>query len=296
MRWRSGGACCTALEAAERATDPAERQRLLTFVVVGGGPDGRRAGGRDRRSVARHPGQRLPTRRSQRDAGGAGRDGRSDADAVRSDAVRRARARSSSELGVEVRTGVRVERDRRRRRRRSAARRSQRRTVLWGAGVRPSPLGGGAGRAARSRRARHRRPGLRACPGHPEVFVIGDMAALTPAGASAPLPGISPVAIQQGRAAARNILRATSRRCRASRFVTSTRGSWRRSAARAPSPSSGRCRCLGPDRLAGLGVRAPLVPGRLPQPAGGVHELDLGLRHLAPRRARDHRAARPPTT
>ena len=29
-----------ALEAAERAADPAERQRLLTFVVVGGGPTG----------------------------------------------------------------------------------------------------------------------------------------------------------------------------------------------------------------------------------------------------------------
>ena len=36
------------------------------------------------------------------------------------------------------------------------------------------------------------------------------MASLTPAGASAPLPGISPVAIQEGRAAARNILRAKS--------------------------------------------------------------------------------------
>ena len=36
------------------------------------------------------------------------------------------------------------------------------------------------------------------------------MAALTPAGASGPLPGISPVAIQEGRAAARNILRAKS--------------------------------------------------------------------------------------
>ena len=45
-------------------------------------------------------------------------------------------------------------------------------------------------------------------PNHREVFVIGDMAALTPTGASAPLPGISPVAIQEGRAAARNILRA----------------------------------------------------------------------------------------
>jgi NADH dehydrogenase len=45
-------------------------------------------------------------------------------------------------------------------------------------------------------------------PDHPELFVVGDMAAFTPDGAQAPLPGISPVAIQQGRATARNILRA----------------------------------------------------------------------------------------
>ncbi len=35
-------------------------------------------------------------------------------------------------------------------------------------------------------------------PGHPEVFVIGDAANLTPAGDAQPLPGVSPVAMQQG--------------------------------------------------------------------------------------------------
>jgi NADH dehydrogenase len=42
-------------------------------------------------------------------------------------------------------------------------------------------------------------------PGHPEVFVIGDLANFTPAGEKNPLPGLAPVAMQQGRHAAKNI-------------------------------------------------------------------------------------------
>jgi NADH dehydrogenase len=79
--------------------------------------------------------------------------------------------------------------------------------VLWGAGVRPSPLAAALG-APRDRGGRVIVGPDCTLPGHPEVAVIGDMAALTPAGATAPLPGISPVAIQQGRAVAANILRA----------------------------------------------------------------------------------------
>ena len=110
------------------------------------------------------------------------------------------------ELGVEVRTGVRVERV-------DAdgvlvgGEVIRCRTVLWAAGVRPNPLGASLG-VPRDRAGRILVEPDCTVPGHREVFVIGDMAALTPAGASAPLPGISPVAIQEGRAAARNILRA----------------------------------------------------------------------------------------
>jgi NADH dehydrogenase len=43
-------------------------------------------------------------------------------------------------------------------------------------------------------------------PDHPEVFVIGDLAAFLHQG-GAPLPGVAPVAIQQGRAAAESVLR-----------------------------------------------------------------------------------------
>ena len=192
-----------ALEAAERASDPAERQRLLTFVVVGGGPTGVELAGAIAdlsRDILAVDFKRLDRR------------------AVRVVLVEMAdriltpfdpplsdKARAQlEELGVEVRTGVRVE---------SIDTSGVRvggetvhaGTVLWGAGVRPSPLAAalgvpmdGAGRVIVG-------PDC-AVPGHPELFVIGDMASFTPAGASAPLPGISPVAIQEARLVARNIL------------------------------------------------------------------------------------------
>lgn len=46
-------------------------------------------------------------------------------------------------------------------------------------------------------------------PGHPEAFVVGDLAAFLHQ-TGKPLPGVAPAAIQQGRHAARNILRAAS--------------------------------------------------------------------------------------
>jgi NADH dehydrogenase len=48
---------------------------------------------------------------------------------------------------------------------------------------------------------------LATVPEHREVFVIGDAANFTPIGTSEPLPGVSPVAMQQGRFVARQIAR-----------------------------------------------------------------------------------------
>ena len=68
-------------------------------------------------------------------------------------------------------------------------------------------------------------------PGHPEVQVIGDLANFTSAKDGKPLPGVSPVAIQQGRHAARNILHMIDGRRSRSAFIIGTRAAWPRSAA-----------------------------------------------------------------
>jgi NADH dehydrogenase len=74
------------------------------------------------------------------------------------------------------------------------------RTVLWAAGVRASPLGESLG-APRDREGRvHVEPDL-SLPGHPEVFVIGDLARVDS------LPGVAQVALQGGRHVARIIAR-----------------------------------------------------------------------------------------
>ena len=75
--------------------------------------------------------------------------------------------------------------------------------TLWAAGVLASPLGAALG-APLDRVGRVRvQPDL-SLPGHPEVFVIGDLATLNGEDGK-PLPGVAPVAIQQGRATAENI-------------------------------------------------------------------------------------------
>ena len=195
----------SALEAAESTDDPAEKRRLLTFVVVGGGPTGVELAGAiadlSREILFEDFRQVKPSETRVVLVEMAGRI------LLPFDPSLSARAQDQlRELGVEVRTGVRVERiddggvlvggevipSR---------------TVLWAAGVRPSPLGAALG-VPLDRTGRVIVEPDCAIPGHREAFVIGDMAALTPAGATAPLPGISPVAIQQGRATARNILRA----------------------------------------------------------------------------------------
>ncbi|HEY4393998.1 MAG TPA: NAD(P)/FAD-dependent oxidoreductase [Polyangia bacterium] len=194
----------SALEAAERTDDPEEKRRLLTFVVVGGGPTGvelagaiadlsreilfqdfRRIKPSDTRVVLVEMADRILTAFEPKLSESA-------LDQLR-------------ELGVDVRVGTRVERIDGG----GAVVGGEEipcRTVLWAAGVRPSPLAAALGMPL-GRGGRVVVGPDCALPGHPEVFVIGDMAALTPAGAAEPLPGISPVAIQEGRHAARNILR-----------------------------------------------------------------------------------------
>jgi NADH dehydrogenase len=192
-----------ALEAAERASDPEERQRLLTFVVVGGGPTGVELAG----AIADLSRDILAVdfKRLDRKAVRVVLVEMADRILTPFDPPLSEKARAQlEELGVEVRNGVRVE---------SIDANGVRvggdtlhaGTVLWGAGVRPSPLGAALGVPLDSAGRVIVGPDC-SVPGHPELFVIGDMAAFTPAGAKSALPGISPVAIQEARLVARNIL------------------------------------------------------------------------------------------
>jgi NADH:quinone reductase (non-electrogenic) len=82
------------------------------------------------------------------------------------------------------------------------------RTVVWAAGVAASELAGLLAREVDVELDRTGRipvgPDL-TLPSHPEVFALGDMARLQPADLDAPLPGLAPVAIQEGRYVARTI-------------------------------------------------------------------------------------------
>jgi NADH dehydrogenase len=193
----------TAFEDAERERDPAVQRKLLTFVVVGGGPTGvelagslaeisRHALGHDFRAIA------PETARIILIEGGP--------------AVLAAYpeplpgfARAALErLGVAVWTGSRVtgiERDRVH----IGAETVEAGTILWAAGVAASPIGHSLG-AEMDRVGRVIvRPDL-TIPGHPEITVVGDLAAFgTPDGGT--LPGVAQVAIQQAAHAARNIVR-----------------------------------------------------------------------------------------
>src|SRR4029077_20020103 len=99
-------------------------------------------------------------------------------------------------------------------------------TVIWTAGVAPSPAGKwlnlDTDRAGRVRV----QPDL-SVPGHPEIFVVGDTASLDQNGK--PLPGVAQVALQQGRCArVRGRGRSSRAAMRGARSLAASRGSRRR--------------------------------------------------------------------
>ena len=192
-----------AFERAERETDAARRQALLTFIVVGGGPTGVEMAG----ALAEISKQSLARDFRHIDPGSARivlLEGGPSVLSAFPEPLRSAALEDLQALGVEVRTGSvvtsiapgRVM---------AGAETLDAETVLWAAGVSASPLGATLGvpldRAGRVRV----QPDL-TIPGAANVFVIGDLAALEGADGR-PLPGVAQVAIQMGRHAARNIFR-----------------------------------------------------------------------------------------
>jgi NADH dehydrogenase len=192
-----------AFERADRETDETRRRTLLTFVVVGGGPTGVELAGAIAdisRNVIAGDFRHIDPRQARVVLVEAG-------PRVLPSYTAKSSGHAESELrrrGVEVRTGaavtgvdasgVNVGTDR-----------IESATILWAAGVAASPIATFLGVPLDKSGRVLVEPDL-SIPGHPEIFVIGDLALYLHQDGR-PLPGLSPVAIQQGRHAAATIRR-----------------------------------------------------------------------------------------
>src|SRR5215470_620267 len=196
-----------AFELAESEDDPAERQRWLTFALVGAGPTGVELAGQIRELATKT--LRSEYRRIKpEDCRVLLFDGGSEPLAVFGDKLSHRAAAELSALGVELHMGSiatsvdlngLVARDRDGKETRFDAR-----TVLWTAGVEAPPFAAALANATGAERDRAGRIAVQddlTIKGHPEISVIGDMMSLRK------LPGVAEVAMQAGVYAGRRVRR-----------------------------------------------------------------------------------------
>jgi NADH dehydrogenase len=194
----------SAFERAEREPDEQRRRELMTFVVVGGGPTGvELAGaiaeiacqvmGRDFRTIDPCDARVLLVEAGPRVL------------PAFPEALSAKAERSLRKLGAEVWTKepvTSIDQGRVV----AGGREVRAANVFWAAGVTASPVARTLGVALDRAGRVLVQPDL-TVPGHPETFVVGDLAALADAKGNQ-LPGLAPVAIQEGQHSARNIVRA----------------------------------------------------------------------------------------
>lgn len=189
-----------AFEQAEAEEDPNRHLDLLTFVLVGAGPTGVEMAG----AIAVLVRKTLPSEFRRIDPASARIvlvDRSSRVLGMFSEELSNAAKNRLEYLGVEVRLGCGVDHI-------DqegiivAGERIASKTVIWTAGVTPSPAGKWLG-AETDRGGRVRIRNDLTVPNHPEIFVVGDTASLDQDGK--PLPGVAQVAIQQGRYAGKVI-------------------------------------------------------------------------------------------
>ena len=191
-----------AFEAAERELDPAVRRAWLTFVVVGAGPTGVELAGA-LAEIARDTLRRDFRNFRTEEARILLLDGSPHVLPLYPEDLSEQAARQLIRLGVRPRTRVQVtamDAEGLTLRTPDGEERLASRTVLWAAGVQPSAFGRVLAERAGAKLDRQGRvmvaPDL-SIPGHPEIFVIGDLAVLEQDGKA--LPGVAPVAMQEGR-------------------------------------------------------------------------------------------------
>jgi NADH dehydrogenase len=192
-----------AFEAAEREQDDAAQRRLLTFVIVGGGPTGvelagalaeiaRHALKNDFRHIRPESARILLIEGSPHVLGTFPASLQADA------------RKDLEQLGVEVRTGTvvtAIDEDGVT----AGGEKIPAQTILWAAGVAASPLAASLGVPLDKAGRIAAEPTLNV-PGQPAIFIAGDICAFTQDGKL--LPGVAQVAKQEGKHAARNVLRA----------------------------------------------------------------------------------------
>ncbi|RYZ12061.1 MAG: NAD(P)/FAD-dependent oxidoreductase [Comamonadaceae bacterium] len=207
-------------EAAENETDATRRRALLTFCVIGGGPTGVEMAG-TLAEIARHT---FEGEFRHIDPGSAQVlliEGSPRLLQAMPESLSDRAQQQLARLGVDVRVGSRVT---------SidaggmqvtppsgsplgASYRIESGCIVWAAGVAASPLGKALAESTGGQVDRAGRITVEAdlsLPSHPEISVVGDLAAAqshVPGRSPTPVPGVSPAAKQMGRTAARNILR-----------------------------------------------------------------------------------------
>ncbi|KAF0966005.1 NAD(P)/FAD-dependent oxidoreductase [Rhodococcus sp. T7] len=194
-----------AFEQAELSSDPAERARLLTFVVVGAGPTGVELAGQIA-ELSRRTLSGAFRNIDPREARVILLDGADDVLPVYGGKLSRKARQQLEKLGIEIQLGAMVvdvdvdglvvkDKD-------GTQRRIESQCKVWSAGVQASPLGKQIADQSDAEIDRAGRvlvnPDL-SVPGHPDVFVIGDMMSLDK------LPGLAQVAMQGGKYAAHQI-------------------------------------------------------------------------------------------
>ncbi|HVG24738.1 MAG TPA: NAD(P)/FAD-dependent oxidoreductase [Thermoanaerobaculia bacterium] len=193
-----------AFESAEHEADPEVQKEWLTFVIVGAGPTGVELAGA-LSEIARETMTRDFRRIRPENARVILLEGRERVLPPYPPSLSESARKQLAHLGVEVITNAAVT-DVNEREVRIGERVIATRTVLWGAGVQASPLARSLGVPLDKAGRVLVEPDL-TIPGHPEVFVLGDLAAAKQRDGSY-VPGVAPAAIQAGQHTARNLDRA----------------------------------------------------------------------------------------
>lgn len=191
-----------AFEKAENETDPAERDRLMTIIVVGGGPTGVELAGAFAelaRTVLNHDFRRIdPTQARIILIEGSPLVLSHLPPDLSASAQRQLQA-----LGVQIHNNIHVKSIRAGEVELDDGKVIRAETILWAAGVAASPLSKQLGTELDKAGRVKVNPDL-SLPEHPEVFAIGDLASVLQENGK-PVPGVSPAAMQMGKHVAKII-------------------------------------------------------------------------------------------